>query len=266
MSLRDDEQTLVASDEQRLGVMCLVRIREHERIGLRGGGVVGSWLWYAIHGHLHTLGAIVTDVPDIEAGAAGTRPDRQRFPVSNRCAGYANPSLELACCAERDDDRFVGVVHRPQQIRGASAHGQPTGFWQLAEQLQRSRTVLRQIARQLVAAGRPGGLGAGAARANRRVPGHDGADNEEGGEVGATSQSPQPSFREVLHESLNCNIETALVPLPPTWDRPHHNRAVATYAGELFYEAFRFRIAADGRAHDNRRRHAGGVATDRRRG
>src|SRR4030095_12751617 len=189
--------------------MCLVRIREDERIRLRGCAVVRFWLRYAIDRHLHPFGAVVADIADVEARAGRTWPDGERFPIPNRCAGDANLSLYLTRCTERYDRRVVGIVHRPQHIRGAAAQRQPARFWQLAEHLQRSRPALRQIARQLVATGRPGDLRARTKGAYRRVPRYDGKDDEESREVRLTSQHPQPSFRQVLHKTCNCNIETA---------------------------------------------------------
>src|SRR6185369_10357528 len=243
--------------------MCLVRIREHERLRWRGGGIVGSWLWYAIHRHLHTLSAIVTDVGDVEARPAGAGADGEGFPISNRCAGHADLTFHLTRCAERNDYRVVRIVHRPQQIGRAAAQRQSARFRQLAEQLQRSRSSLRQIARQLVSTGRPRRLGARTAT-YRRVPRDEAEDDKEGGEVRLPSQHPQPSFFGRIHGSVNCNIETALVPLPATSvlaGKPgrHH------LSGELFYEMSLVRTA-DARARDNRWRNPARAATGRRRG
>jgi hypothetical protein len=67
-----------------------------------------------------------------------------------------------------------------------------------------------------VAADRLGGLGARTAGTYGRIPRNNGEEDEENGEVNLTSQHHQPSFRHVVHGPFNCNIETALVPLPPT--------------------------------------------------
>src|SRR5262245_23445697 len=68
-----------------------------------------------------------------------------------------------------------------------------------------------------------------------RVPRHDGEDDEESGEVRITSQHRQPSFRDLVHGLFTCNIETALVPLPPTW------ALAATLPGQPNYKDVRLK-------------------------